>query len=258
MNPTLDNAITDAVRRWTRPTTVEELQKRGVSNLRSISLTRVAALLEKAVNRALVARTIGDLPDDHDSFSRAARREFVRMMKAGEDPAGAPPEAGRALERLKRELRERRRVIQEQQAKLSRDPGVEGPADQELELRLQRLFQAWGGDPQRPSPLESEVIRLAVGELRQERRRGRQALLDDHRREIDKLERRVRKLSTMLEDTEQELQHALTTDPGDAGIASIYDAVQGLDGRDREFAKKSELMSAIFQANLELRSVLAR
>ena len=262
MDPNLDSAITDAVRRWARPTTVEELQARGVRKVRSVSMTRIAGLLEKAVNRALVARTIGDLGEDNDSFSRAARAEFVKMVKTGEavestEEDATPAAAGTALDRLKVELRERRAVLQEQQAELTNESAIEGPSDQQLEAKLARLFQAWGGDPDKPTPLEQDVVRVAVTELQAERRRGRQALIDDHRKQMDTLERRVTKLSGVLESTQAELKTALNREFADPGVGSIYTDVQGLDGDDSSFDKKTALMASIFEANLELRANLA-
>tara|TARA_R110002126_G_scaffold4409_42_gene23325 strand:- start:5202 stop:5984 length:783 start_codon:yes stop_codon:yes gene_type:complete len=259
MDPNLDSAITDAVRRWARPTTVEELQKRGVRNVRSVSMTRIAGLLEKAVNRALVARTIGDLGEDNDSFSRAARAEFVKMVQTGEavEDDTSPAAAGTALDRLKVELRERRAVLQEQQAELTNEAAVEGPSDQQLEAKLKRLFQAWGGDPEKPTPLEKDVVRVAVAELQAERRRGRQALIDNHRKQMDTLERRVTKLSGVLQSTQAELKTALGREFADPGVGSIYTDVQGLDGGDSSFDKKTALMASIFEANLELRANLA-
>ena len=138
MDPNLDSAITDAVRRWARPTTVEELQARGVRKVRSVSMTRIAGLLEKAVNRALVQRTIGDMGEENDSFSRAAREEFVKMVRSGEDAEGGT-EASSALDRLKSELRERRALLQEEQAELTSELAVEGPSDAQLETKLRSL-----------------------------------------------------------------------------------------------------------------------
>ena len=102
MDPTLNQALTDVVRRWARPTTPEELAQRGVARLRSVSLSRVANLIEKAVNRTLLARTIGDPGDSERGFSQAARAEFVRMLSAPEGPDPIEKEAVTALDRLKR------------------------------------------------------------------------------------------------------------------------------------------------------------
>ncbi len=265
MDPQLNEALTDAVRRWARPTTPEELKRRGVRSVRSVSMTRVASLIEKAVNRTMIARTIGDHPEDGDSFSVAARREFLRMV-TGED---APPstraeaddpvklQAQSALAKLKAELAERRREVAQRRQALAEVDGAVGEGDERLAERLRALFAAWGGSPDDPSPLEREVIDLAIRELRRERAGTEHAQLEEQQREIDRLERRVTKLTRLLDETEAELRQAVRLASQDPGVASVFESVQGLDVEDAQLEKKAELMTAIFQANLRMRARLA-
>ncbi len=118
MDPHLNEELTDAVRRWARPTTADELKKRGV-RLRSLSLTRVASLIEKAVNRTMIARTLdeeGPGPEDATAFSAHARTEFLAMLRGDEDVERASEraveaEARGALGKLKDELASRRRAV---------------------------------------------------------------------------------------------------------------------------------------------------
>ncbi len=257
----LNEALTDAVRRWARPTTPAELQRRGISRVRSISLTRVASLIEKAVNRTMLARTIGDFPEDADSFSEAARVEFLRLM--GSTPSSKDPKQGvertaaSTLDRLRTELAERRKQVEQAREKLSIVAGAVGKGDQVLEEKLRALFISWGGSKDRTSPLEREVITLAVGELRRERAHMERLRLDGHQQEIELLERRIGKLSDLLDQTESDLKQAVRLAQIDPGVPSIYDSVQGLSGEDADNAMKSELLSAIFEANLQLRSAVA-
>ena len=91
--------------------------------MRSVSLTRVASLIEKAVNRTMLSRTIGDYPDDADSFSEAARVEFLRLM--GTTPStmdaqdGVERTAASALDRLRIELAERRKQVEKERENLA-------------------------------------------------------------------------------------------------------------------------------------------
>ena len=97
--------------------------------MRSISLTRVASLIEKAVNRTMLARTIGDYPEDADSFSEAARVEFLRLM--GSTPSTLDPQAGAertaasALDRLRTELAERRKQVAKERENLALVAGAQ-------------------------------------------------------------------------------------------------------------------------------------
>ncbi|MFT5198774.1 MAG: hypothetical protein ACI87O_001433 [Planctomycetota bacterium] len=247
-----ENALTNVVRRWARETTPEEMQARGVRKVRSVSLSRVAGLIEKAINRALIERTLGSVGDDQEAFSNAAREEFVRLIQGGK-PQSAPPEAGSAMDRLKSQLRHQRQDQAENQQLLSVKQGVKGPGDEILHADLKKVFSAWGGDAERLSPLEQEIVKVAVGALRQERRRGQQAELDRQRSETELLARRVAKLNKELQNTEAELARVIATKGVDAGVGSIYGEVQGLAQVDSQFERKSELMTALFAANIELR-----
>lgn len=73
---------------------------------------------------------------------------------------------------------------------------------------------------------------------------------------IDRLERRVAKLITTLEQTELALRRAQVAQSLDTGIASLYRVVQGLSGIDPQAEQKRAMMREIFQANVELRSTL--
>lgn len=262
MDRHLNEALTDAVRRWARPTTPDELKQRGVSRLRSVSMTRVASLIEKAVNRTMLARTLGDYPEDAESFSKDAREEFLRLMDQT-DSAPPPPveaEAMNTLGRLKAELAERRRemkAMEAQQRTLGTERGTAGAGDAELERRLRELFVAWGGSPDHPSALEREVIALAVSSLQRERAESERMRLESHRREIDVLERRIAKVTKLLGETEAELLRAVRSSVDDPGLASIYDRVQGIDLGDGQFTKKAQLMAEIYRANLDMRRAMA-
>ncbi len=261
MEPRLNEALTDAVRRWARPTTPEELKQRGVQRVRSLSLSRVASLIEKAVNRTLIARTLGEATDDVGEFSIHARQEFLAMLRGDEASLRASEEeveakARGALDKLEGELAQRRAQVERQREALARVDGEVGDADERLVEKLRSLFAAWGSSPDNPTPLEREVIELAVAELRRERAAGSAAILEQQAKSIALLERRIAKLNQLLGETEAKLQAARKRAEGDPGVASIYDSVQGLDDEDALFEKKAQLMASIFQANLELRNEL--
>lgn len=79
-----------------------------------------------------------------------------------------------------------------------------------------------------------------------------------HQRQIDILERRISKLTQLLEQTEANLQRISAMKDVDPGIASIYRNVQGLSSEEEALAFKRSLMREIFQANLDLKTAMAR
>lgn len=258
MESELNEALTDAVRRLARPTTPDELKRRGVSRVRSLSLSRVAGLIDKAVNRTMIARTLGDGTEDMSEVSDHARQEFLAMLR-GDDALARKSEqeveaqARGALGRLKHELEERRAAVDEERRVLEEVSSETKEPDKELASRLRELFAAWGGSPENPSPLEREVIEFAVTEIRRERAVGSSARLEGQSKSIELLERRIGKLNHLLGETEAKLKLEQRRVSEDPGVPSVYDSVQGLDADDEMFGRKAELMASIFQANLAMR-----
>lgn len=249
----LNAELTDAVRRWGRPTTPGELAARGVVRVHSVSLSRVASLLEKAVNRTLIRRTLDGLPDDALSLSSSAREEFVRLAR-GADPNDATRIAARAsstLERLRTELRQRRAALAVEAAvpHTVHDLRQSGAA---LE-RVRTLFAQFGGTREVPVELERQVLDVVREAFDDLLARERAARRREHRREIDLLERRIGKLQVLLTDSEAELERVRDWSARDVGLASVYERVQGLTHGDPMRDRKRALMAAIFAANVDLR-----
>jgi len=72
-------------------------------------------------------------------------------------------------------------------------------------------------------------------------------------RQIELLERRVAKLTRLLEERSFQLQERLDKQFADQGVASVYGETQGLRGDSEEVQRKRDLMSSIFEANQKLR-----
>lgn len=252
----LNEALTEAVRRWARPTTPGELEARGVARVHAISLARVGALIEKAVNRTLIRRTVDGLPDDALALSASAREEFLRLAR-GDEAADASRMAERAtstLTRLRTELQRRRaELATEVRAPEPLDQGREGEA---LE-RVRALFVRYSSDCEVPIALERQVLAVVREAFASAKEREHESRQREHRREIELLERRMTKLQALLAETESELQRSRNGSQADEGVASIYDRVQGLSSLDAARERKGALMSAIFAANLELREARA-
>ncbi|MEO2163022.1 MAG: hypothetical protein ABGY29_10910, partial [bacterium] len=223
----------------------------------------LAQLIEKAVNRALLARTLhNDGGEDaesaqFESVSVTARKEFMAMASSDAPDEGETSQveehAVSALDQLKEELAGRRREVAEQERALRSVGGLAKDADEELAAKLRKLFVSWGGKADAPSALESEVIQLTVQELRRERGNSERERLRHHQDEIGVLERRIGKLTGLLAETEGNLARAQRSGTPIEGIASEYGSVQGLSDDDEFHDQKTELMAAIFEANMEMR-----
>ncbi len=266
MSKTTLDPVAETLRRWSRETTVEDLQRRGVSQLRSVSLSTVSDLIEKAVNRALLARTLHNDEDPSQeerhlaSISEATREEFLTLVNSDapqENRIGAmEAQAVSTIGQLQTELHSRRAEIAHQELKLDTVGGATAPSEAQMESKLRKLFVSWGGDSSAPSAMEKEVISLVLSELRAERVAIERERLNRHKNETCLLERRIEKLNRLLGESQVHLAAAQMQSNVDTGLASEYDSVQGLDPSDGRLEQKKALMSSIFEANRAMRDAL--
>ncbi|MCA8980594.1 MAG: diguanylate cyclase [Planctomycetes bacterium] len=117
-----------------------------------------------------------------------------------------------------------------------------------LSEKVAEIFHSMGREVPDFHGHEREVLELAVSRMNEERAQ----LVEDHKRQYDLLERRLAKLAGNLEMTEAELRATMARKNIDPGVASIYRTVQGLSAAEEDAELKREMMSKIFEANLEL------
>ena len=117
-----------------------------------------------------------------------------------------------------------------------------------LSEKVAEMFHSMGREVPDFHGHQREVLELAVGRMESER----DQLVADHQRQYDMLERRIAKLAGNLEMTEAELRATMAAKNIDPGVASIYRTVQGLAAAGDDVELKKDMMSKIFEANLEL------
>lgn len=132
-------------------------------------------------------------------------------------------------------------------------PASTDPDGQVIGAKIRELFGLSDNDQDMLARIEKEVVASALREMKAELERALGHKQNEHQRQIDTLERRIQKLTQSLGMTEAELKRALQQKNVDPGVASMYDSVRGLSSDDVQHELKKELMSKIFQANLELR-----
>ena len=229
-----------------------------------LSVTRadVSKLIEVAVNRTLMERTIGGLSESEKRFviDEAQERfnESLQSMqalrKSRADAQTQRDEVEEGLAHLRQELGPRRGFV-EQFEQEGPDPD-DAEHLKALRLRMQaRLLPIFdrlppGGPTLRATALE--LLALFEEERDRALEQQRAGLVD----EIDQLERRITKLLKSLEDTEKVLERIAAAKDLDVGIESIYRNVQGLGTADDQVEKKKEMMAVIFEANLKLQEDL--
>ena len=157
-------------------------------------------------------------------------------------------------------LYEARRQRAEEAARAA--AGERGVAPQDVRGTLEQMVSEGGDLEKAVSTLVEELMERALKEAKADlaveqvaipgskNRSGEQE--QAYQREIELLRRRVNKLTESLGLTEQELLRLRSAGTVDDGVASIYREVQGLSMEDTRDELKQQLMSSIFEANLDL------
>lgn len=250
--------LKDAVRQMSFRTSLDSLKKKGVQQVSVLGFDRITALIEAAVHRSLRSRLVGV---EREAVADATKAEFLRLVRSNEDLQRQKSEVERQVERAEEEIDGLRRELSQQQQALQlrlEQSGLDVAARYEGEnaaivRKVAEVVQSLAqGGPAATSSVEQRLVELVMDIVSGERKsadEARQALRD---REVDNLQRRIKKLNDTLAVTEQRLQHVAALKAVEGGISSIYREVQGIAGGDAMAAKKKELMANIFQANLEL------
>lgn len=241
--------LRDSVRKLARSTPLDQLQKSGVKNVNVLGVDRIVALIEEAVSRSLRRHL---LVSDREKVVSATSKEFLDMLRRNED-----------LERSREDLERQKGEAEAQTEKLfERIQSLRGDLDRKVESYIQDLDTS-GEDAAVRDRLDEFTAALDP----QNRDRVKdfvQGLLDHQRklvalaeaqvreREVERLQRRLDKLSDALERSERAREAAGNLAYVESGISSVYSEVQGLSPSDQNYQRKKELISDIFRANLLL------
>lgn len=255
MSNKINSAFQEALREMGRPTSPEDLRRRGVQRLRSITTSEVSLLIERAVNRTLMERTIGALaPEELAGILHEAENQFTRQLREFEDLADSRQaveehrrESQAELARLRESLAERRRAEERPPAPAGYGPELRRRLVVEIRACLQPLLPkgSFGGADRRVVDELQALTERHVAEALEVQRRRFQL-------ETENQERRVAKLVESLEQTEKVLARVAASKDLEQGIGSIYRSVQGLDSSEGAAGQKQELLARIFEANVAL------
>ncbi|MBK8177630.1 MAG: hypothetical protein IPK67_01715 [Planctomycetes bacterium] len=245
-----------------RATTPEDLRERGVGSLRAVKASEIALLIERAVNRTLMERTLGTpAPELQAELREAAQREFARQLRDLEELKSLHEVAERKR-RTQAELDQLREAIAEQRRRVA-EPREDAPAAAVDSVLLERrLLDRLAGclGPIAAEARAKEALGPVLRSLRelvdQQVAEGLARERQRHEVELERQERRVRKLLRSLERTESLLMEFSAGEEQEAGIGSGYRTVQGLSLEDGKVERKQAMMQRILQANLDLRTRL--
>ncbi len=250
----------------------KEMIRESGRSLRHIGEARLMAVIAAAVRHA-VKRTFGETREEQlVKAAGIAQRGFLHLLKNnGKSVRGVPvsdfvkeveeskrrilkqrEQARKELERVTGELSSRREQMAAERDDFIEAKRADGVAfDSRLLDKLNELFDGMGDSPE-ITELRGMVTQIAISSVQEERGKAVEDKLADHDAEVANYQRRIEKLTNSLSRTEEEIKRLAQMKDVEGGVASIYRTVQGLcDGEDVE--QKQEMMTAIFEANLELR-----
>jgi len=260
----INSALSEAVRELGRSVSPEQLVRRGIERVRWVGTAEISILIERAVNRTLMERTIGPLQaDEMRQVMADVQREFASELKGLQDLADSRELVTRHREEMQKELGKLREEIAGRREFL--EQGESDPAEAEaarkdrlerLRLRIQaRLLPLYDRLPAGAPPLRS-VARDLVGVFAAELDQALHEADAARSLEVQNLERRIAKLVASLEETERVLARVAAMKDLEFGLASIYRTVQGLSPEDAHRELKLAMMANLFKANLELQQEL--
>jgi len=220
----------------------------GIAGAADPGVDGFAALLQRALAGLALARAAGG----------------DRWMRGEQVPG--------EVDRLRRELDELRAALQRQDAAVDEarhldevlargalDGGkalLERPEDRLLAERLAGMFAASALEGNDGGRLLQALIATALRGVHEERRRASGRQLAENRFELETLRKRVVKLTRALGATEEELRRVVELNQPDSGVASIYRTVQGLSFEAAGAQARVQMLTRIFEANLDLRRTL--
>jgi diguanylate cyclase (GGDEF)-like protein len=190
---------------------------------------------------------------DFEGFVGTAEEAVAFAIESGGDRFVRRESAVDVIDELRGEIEaeadwlshEREHPAEEQRAV----PSIEDLPETQLGEALRDVFREHGHGVE-TLELENAIVRTAEGALHRARADGVPGATGGHGSQIETLERRVAKLRDLLDQSETALGDLAATKGVEAGIASIYRTVQGLQPDEK--GQKKEMLSLIFEANLEL------
>lgn len=254
--------------------TLRGLARRGVKNVRVLDMKVINNIMTDAVETCLDRMSATLTADQRAELERDAKREFYELLEEHKRVVAEKDELTEAklklnsqVDSLKSEL-DRQREMLEAENKRHDELGqatFSASSFNEMEDFIRGAFKKLMTEESRRtlaeygpkalsglSAFERELGTMLDTLLMREREKAISEEQEVHAQRVQILEARIKKLSSALDNTETALKKVAAMKQIDAGVASVYDLVQGLSLDDDNFEKKSELLKTVFVENLEL------
>jgi hypothetical protein len=267
-NP-LTRSLASLFRSKADTTSLKRLQREGIRTVGVLDLGQLEEIVGEAIERAL-AEASPDGTSPH-AVAQGAQVEFLKLLGADGRLGDKRDEFSRQsatlaanLGALQQELSEQQSALEKQQA--AADRSAMNELRELLDRSLHEAFERAGKNVSSISPEASEALADMQEPLRAAMlsllaaalRRSRPGEPTAEETEVELLNRRVKKLTAQLQETEELLDRIRLEKAAEAdAVPSIYREVQGLKGTEDRIEQRRALMREIFEHNVELRRTLA-
>src|SRR5688572_30382408 len=162
----LNEALVEALRELGEATTPEDLRAQGVRRVRRVKREMISLLIEKAVNRTLMERTLGVEQEELIALVRRAHDEFNHILGQQDEIERAREQIGVRREALRDELARIRSESAARSEDLARKRRtIERQEDELLAAGLRAAFARLERLPPEVRRLEREVLSRAMESL---------------------------------------------------------------------------------------------
>jgi diguanylate cyclase (GGDEF)-like protein len=204
-----------------------------------------------------IAHSVGQGEISFEEFLATAEGGLAQAVESGGDRFVELDERRPEVEALGAELAAETQALEQSQSELrAAVPDITDLPEAELRKRLRALLDRHAEEEVEGASLEEDILGL----MRVARPARSEAetleMLAEHQEQVSLLERRLAKLTRTYEDAKEEIRRLIELQDSDEGIASIYRTVQGIAEDDEGLEVKREMLSKLFEANLELRRKL--
>lgn len=259
--------LVNMVQENSKAITLRQLSKQGRKNVRMMEMKDIKGLVTLAIDKVLERRGEQVSESERARLESEAKKEFDALLKEHNKVKAEKSEVDRLNETLKAELEASMAKLQEENERHAKAGQAEFSMTSfdQMETHIRDIFKRLVNEETRsalalhgPQALPGlEALDKAISEMlsdliERERDKAINEEQEAHKRRVEILEARIRKLNTALTDTEGALKKVAAMKQIDLGVASIYGDFQGLNMDDANFEKKSELLKTIFLENMEL------
>ena len=266
MNNPLSRSLAALFRSKAQITSLSRLAREGIRSVNVVDVAQLEEIVIEAVERVLPEFSgNGSSPE---AVADGAQIELLKLLGArgrlhqrDDDLVRGERALEGDLGRLRGALESSRRRLEESVAKAAQETMAE--LRKRLDHSLAELFERARADVERVAPgaaanlsalrtpLRDAMLALLAAAIE----RGVAEPVSAPAMEVELLERRVKKLTAQLDETQELLARVRDEKTVDAGaVASIYRSVQGLRGDEANVERRRALMREIFRHNWELRN----